>query len=42
MKQTPGKNGEIQITDAIEKQISSFVGIKFQGQRTTVEAKLDI
>jgi len=40
LKKTPGKNGEIQITDAIEKQISDFVGIKFQGQRYDCGSKI--
>ena len=39
-EKTPGKNGEIQITDAIEKQISEFVGIKFQGQRYDCGSKI--
>lgn len=39
-EKTPGKNGEIQITDAIEKQISDFVGIKFQGQRYDCGSKI--
>ena len=39
-EKAPGKNGEIQITDAIEKQISDFVGIKFQGQRYDCGSKI--
>jgi UTP--glucose-1-phosphate uridylyltransferase len=39
-EKTPGKNGEIQITDAIQKQISEFVGIKFQGQRYDCGSKI--
>ncbi|MBL6820141.1 MAG: UTP--glucose-1-phosphate uridylyltransferase GalU [SAR86 cluster bacterium] len=39
-EKTPGKNGEIQITDAIEKQISNFVGIKFQGRRYDCGSKI--
>ena len=39
-EKTPGKNGEIQITDAIEKQISKFIGIKFQGQRYDCGSKI--
>ncbi len=36
----PGKNGEIQITDAIEKQIANFIGIEFEGKRYDCGSKI--
>jgi UTP--glucose-1-phosphate uridylyltransferase len=35
-----GKNGEIQITDAILKNISDFIGYKFQGERFDCGSKV--
>ena len=37
---TPGKNGEIQITDAILSDIANFVGYEFDGKRFDCGSKI--
>ena len=38
--ENPGKNNEIQITDAIQKDIENFVGYEFDGKRFDCGSKI--